>query len=92
MKKTVKFNQQGISKLPNNKPITYDILTPSGGVNYTGSAKRGRGSERLSEHLSASKIPGAKVRITQHNSIAAAQKSEATKIQKLSPKYNKQGK
>jgi hypothetical protein len=73
-KRTVKFNKQGISGLPNNKPVVYKIQTGSGTNNYTGIAQRGRVQERIAEHLSGSKapIPGAKVQIEQMSSIAEA--------------------
>ena len=65
--KTVKLNKQGISGLPNNKPVVYKIQTVSGANNYTGIAQRGRVQERIAEHLSGSKdpIPGVKVQIEQ---------------------------
>ena len=54
-KKTVTFNQKGIEKLPDNKPVVYKILTEGGKNNYTGSAQRGRVQERLKEHLPGGK-------------------------------------
>lgn len=67
--KTVKFNQSGAAKLPNDKPVVYKIQTESGNTNYVGIAKRGRVQERIQEHLDAGKIPGAKVQIQQMSSI-----------------------
>ncbi|MBM4308421.1 MAG: hypothetical protein FJ123_16960, partial [Deltaproteobacteria bacterium] len=58
--KTVKFNEEGISNLPDDKPVLYKILTPNDSNNYTGVAQRGRVRERITEHLG--EIPGAKVR------------------------------
>ena len=60
-KKTVPFNQKGIEKLPDNKPVVYKILTEGGKNNYTGVAQRGRVQERLQEHLPGGKdyVPGA---------------------------------
>ena len=88
-KKTTKFNQSGIEKLPNNKPVVYKILTEGGKNNYTGIAKRGRVNDRLSEHLG--NIPGAKVQIEQMSSIQEAREKEERIIKRTKPKYNKQG-
>lgn len=92
--KTVKFNKQGISGLPNNKPVVYKIQTGSGANNYTGIAQRGRVQERIAEHLSGSKdpIPGVKVQIEQMSSIANARVKESRIISRSKPKHNKQGK
>lgn len=94
MKKTVKFNEDGITKLPNDKPVVYKILTQTGNNNYTGSAKRGRVQERLKEHLPGGKdyIPGAKVQIEQTGSVSEAQQKEARVITRTKPKHNKRGK
>ena len=89
-KKTVNFNQKGINKLPNDKPVLYKIETERGNPNYTGVAKKGRVQERISEHLG--EIPGAKVKIEQFSSIRAAQKKEANVIKRIQPKYNEMGK
>ncbi len=64
-KKTIPFNQTGISKLPIDKPVVYRIQSDGGKNNYTGVAQRGRAQERLEEHLPKGKdpIPGAKVQI-----------------------------
>lgn len=88
--KTVKYNKQGIEKLPNDKPVLYRIKTESGNLNYVGIAQRGRVRERISEHLK--KIPGAKVQIEQFSSITEAQKKEINVIRRTQAKYNKQGK
>jgi hypothetical protein len=92
--KTVPFNQQGIEKLPNDKPVVYRIVTDGGTNNYTGIAKRGRVLERLAEHLPGAKdyVPGAKVVIQQTSSIAEAQGQEKRIIARSQPKYNDQGK
>ncbi len=88
--KTVKYNKQGIEKLPNDKPVLYRIKTESGNMNYVGIAQKGRVRERLTEHLG--QIPGAKVQIEQFNSIKDAQKKEVNVIRRTQAKYNKQGK
>ncbi len=88
--KTVKYNKQGIEKLPNDKPVLYRIETEAGRPNYIGIAQRGRVRERLSEHLG--EIPGATVRIEQFNDIKNAQKKEINVIRRAQAKYNKQGK
>jgi hypothetical protein len=88
--KTVKYNKQGIEKLPDDKPVLYRIKTESGKMNYVGVAQRGRVRERISEHLE--KIPGAKVQIEQFSSITDAQKKEVNVIRRAQAKYNRQGK
>jgi hypothetical protein len=91
-RKTVPFNQSGISKLPNDKPVVYKILTPGGTNNYTGKAKRGRVQERIAEHLPGAKdpVPGAKVVIEQVPTVAEAHAKEQRVIVRSQPKYNKQ--
>ena len=84
--KKVKYNKDGISQLPNNKPVLYSIETESGTLNYTGIAKRGRVQERIEEHLG--EIPGAMVRIEQFSSIQDARKKETNVIKRNNPKYN----
>jgi len=93
-KKTVNFNNQGIERLPDDKPVVYKIQTGSGANNYTGIAQRGRVRERIAEHLSGSKdpIPGAKVQIEQMPSISDARAKESRIISRTKPKHNKQGK
>jgi hypothetical protein len=86
--KTVKFNEEGISKLPDDKPVVYKILTPNENNNYTGVAQRGRVRERIMEHLG--EIPGAKVRIEQMKSFQEAREKETRIIDRSKPKYNKQ--
>jgi hypothetical protein len=41
-RKTVNFNEDGLSKLPNDKPAVYKIINARGENIYTGSAKRAR--------------------------------------------------
>ncbi len=93
-RKTVPFNQTGLSKLPDDKPVVYKIFTGSGGNNYTGIAKRGRVQERLIEHLPGGKdyVPGTKVQIEQVQSIQDAEAKEQRIISRSQPRYNKQGK
>lgn len=90
-RKTVKFTQEGINKLPNDKPVIYKILTIGGNNNYTGVAKKGRVQKRLEEHLVDGKdpIPGSKIRIEQMHSIGDAEKKEKLIISRSNPHYNK---
>jgi len=90
MKKTVKFNQSAIGKLPESKPVIYRIETDGGKDNYIGIAKRGRVQERIQEHLPGAKdpVPGSKVQIEQMPSIQQAEKREIKIIKKEQPKYN----
>ena len=91
-RKTVGFGEEGVSELPNEKPVVYKIQTEGGETNYVGTAKRGRVRERLREHLDAGRIPGAKVQVHQMPSIKEAQQKEARIIARTQPKYNKRGK
>ena len=88
--KKVGYNQLGIEKLPDDKPVLYRIRTGGGNDNYVGVAKRGRVRDRVAEHLG--EIPGATVSIEQFSSIADARAKEANVIKRQQPKYNKQGK
>ena len=91
-KKTVDFNKSGAAKLPNDKPVVYEIKTAGGKTNYAGVAKKGRAQERIQEHLDAGNIPGAKVQIEQVSSIIEARQKEQNIISRSQPKYNEQGK
>lgn len=88
--KKVKFTQENIKKLPNDKPVLYRIKTEGGKLNYTGIAQRDRVQERIAEHLG--KIPGATIQIEQFSSIKDAQEKEKRVIKRNQPKYNEQGK
>lgn len=90
-KKTVKFNQSGAGKLPNDKPVVYKIKTAGGQTNYVGIAQRGRAAKRIQEHLADKRIPGAKVQIEQMSSIGEARQKEKNIIARTDPKYNRQG-
>ncbi len=90
--KTVRYNQRGASKVPEDKPAVYKILTEGDKTNYVGVAKRGRVGERILEHLGDDKIPGAKVQVRQVSSIDEAKEIEARVIARTKPKYNEQGK
>jgi excinuclease UvrABC nuclease subunit len=86
------FNKTGTQKAPANKPIVYKLMNKEGTNIYTGKAKRGRGPERLREHLPSGQDPisGAKTFQTkQMPSIAEAEKEEKRIIEKEKPKYNK---
>ena len=85
--KKVKYNKNGIEKLPNDKPVIYRIETNTGKQNYVGIAKRGRVRERIGEHLG--NLQGSSVRIEQFQSISDARKKESNVIKKSKPKYNK---
>ena len=93
-RKTVDFTDQGISMLPNDKPVVYRILTDGGRNNYTGVAQRGRVQDRLQEHLLGGKdpVPGAKVQIEQMESISEAREKERRIISRSKPPHNEQGK
>jgi len=93
-RETVPFNQKGLDKLPDDKPVVYEIQTEGGRNNYTGIAQRGRVRERIAEHLPGGKdaIPGAKGVIDQKSSIDEAREKEQRIITRDQPPYNKQGK
>ncbi len=90
MAKKTKFNKSGIEKIPTDKPVMYRIQTESGKDNYVGIAQRGRGQDRLNEHLG--NIPGATVVVEQFNSINDARAKEKNVIKRNQPKYNDQDK
>ena len=89
--KTVKFNESGAAKLPNDKPVVYRIKTEGNKTNYVGIAHRGRVQERIREHIHKSGIPGAKVHIEQKPSIREARATERRIIARSKPLYNRQG-
>ena len=89
--KTVPFNADGATKLPNNKPVVYRIKTEENTTNYVGVAQRGRVQERIQEHIHDAQIPGAKVQIEQKPSIREARAAEKRVIARSKPKYNRQG-
>ena len=64
--KTVPFNADGATNLPNNKPVVYRIKTEGNTTNYVGVAQRGRVQERIQEHIHDAQIPGAKVAEAEH--------------------------
>ena len=90
MARKVKYNKSSINKLSDDKPVLYKIRTESGKVSYAGTAKRGRVTERIGEHLG--EIPGASVSVEQFDSIVDARAKEKKVIKRDKPKYNKQGK
>jgi len=89
-RRTVRFNKTGIGKLPDDKPVVYTIETNGGRNNYTGIAQRGRVQETLKEHLpqGPDPVPGAKVRVEQVDTIAAARERERAINARSHPKYN----
>ena len=89
--KTVKFNESGAAKLPNDKPVVYRIKTEGNKTNYVGIAHRGRVQDRIREHIHKSGIPGAKVHIEQKPSIREARATERRIIARSKPLYNRQG-
>lgn len=94
-KKTGSFDAKGIEGLAKDKPVVYDIENKQGKTLYTGVAKRGRVEDRLKEHLAGGPDPirgGAKVRIKQKSSIAAAEKAEVRAIKRNKPPQNIKGK
>lgn len=94
-KKRAAFTSDGIAGIRDDKPVVYRIRDGKNEIIYTGSAKRGRVTGRLNEHLPGKPdaIPGGKtVEISQKHSIAEAKKSESAAIKRSKPKYNKRGK
>ena len=89
------FNKTNIGKVPNDKPIVYEIKNNKGRNIYTGSAQRGRGQDRLMEHLSGGgdPVPGAQAfSIKPKPSIDSARAEEKRIIKSEKPKHNEQGK
>jgi predicted GIY-YIG superfamily endonuclease len=94
-KKSGDFDETSIRELAKDKPVVYHLDNAQGKTLYTGVAKRGRVSDRLSEHLPGGIDPikgAARVRIQQKASIADAEKAEAKAIKSLQPPQNKRGK
>ncbi len=94
-KKSGNFNEAGIRELAKDKPVVYHLDNAQGKTLYTGIAKRGRVSDRLSEHLPGGVDPikgAARGGIQQKASIADAKKAEAKAIKPLPPPQNKRGK
>ena len=89
--KTVPFNACGVGDLPNDKPVVYRIKTEGNRTNYVGVARRGRVQERIREHVSSSRIPGAKVQVEQKPSIREARATEKRVIARSKPRYNRHG-
>lgn len=89
--KTVNFTIEGISQLPNDKPIVYKVLTQGGRNNYTGVAKKGEVYTTIQKHLQPGKnyIPGCKVKIERMSTIQEAQEKADRIIKITKPKYNK---
>jgi len=86
------FNKTSTQKTSTDKPIVYKLMNKEGDNIYTGTAKRGRGRERLGEHLPGGQdnVPGAKTfQVKQKPSVAEAEKEEKQIIEKEKPKYNK---
>jgi len=88
--KKVKYNKKEINQLPDNMPVTYEILNRSGNPNYIGKAKRGNVRKEISSYLN--KIPGDTVKIQQFHRVRDAEKKEANTIERKKPPYNKLGK
>ena len=94
-KKTVKMTNEGINRLPEDRPVLYKILDPRGNNIYTGVAKRGNVHDRLADHMPGHRdaVPGAaKVQVEQMSSINHAEKKEQAVISRSKPKYNQRGK
>ena len=87
--KTVPFNTRGAGALPNDKPVVYRIKNAKNRTNYVGIAHRGRVQERIREHISNERIPGAKVQIEQKSSIREARATEKRVIARSRPRYNR---
>ncbi|MFZ5451055.1 MAG: BrnA antitoxin family protein [Thermodesulfobacteriota bacterium] len=88
--KTVKYNRQGIAKLPEDRPVLYRIINEAGRMNYVGVAQRGWVRDRISGHLD--KIPGVKVQIEQFANLEEAMKKEVNVIRRAKAKYGREGK
>ncbi|MBT3275046.1 MAG: hypothetical protein HN368_17965 [Spirochaetales bacterium] len=85
-KKTVGYTRLEIDALPNDRPVVYQIQTQTGTKNYIGFAQKGRVTEQIKSHLGD--IPGTKVTISQHKSLADAKQSAGEAVKKNFPKYN----
>ncbi|MCL5075725.1 MAG: GIY-YIG nuclease family protein [Chloroflexi bacterium] len=87
------FNESSLEKAPKGKPVVYKIKNSDGNNIYTGSAKRGRVTERLKEHLPGGPDPikgAVTFQVKQMGSIQEARAEEKKIIEKENPKHNKQ--
>ncbi len=94
-KKTVRMNNRGIDRIPNDKPVVYKILSKRDLNIYTGIAGKGNVRDRLEDHMPGHKdaVPRAfKVQIEQVPTIRDAERKEANIIVRSKPRYNQQGK
>lgn len=94
-KKTVRLNTDGITRIPNDKPVVYKILSKRDQSLYTGVAGKGNVRDRLEDHMPGHRdaVPRAfKVQIEQLPSIRQAERKEEAIIARSKPKYNQQGK
>jgi hypothetical protein len=87
--KTVKYNRQGIEKLPEDLPVLYRIIDESGRMNYVGVAQKGYVRERIARHLE--KVPGKKVQIEQFANLEDAMKKEINVIRRAKARYGREG-
>ena len=87
MRMTASYDKQGILTLADDKPVVYRIQDARGKDNYVGSVRVGRLVDRISEHLG--EIPGAMVRIQQHESIQSAKVAEQRIINRVKPRFNR---
>ena len=89
--KSVPFNREGISKLPNDKPIVYQIKNVFDENIFTGVARCGQIQERLEDHLKGGSnhiLGGEKVLVTQAATIKDAKELEARIIARDKPVQN----
>ncbi len=80
-----KFNKQNVNQV-DNKKLTMYTLKKQGKPIYIGTAKRGRVSDRLGEHLGS--MPGAEFSTRTFGTIGEARRAEENKIKREKPKYN----
>lgn len=88
------FNKTNIGKVPEGKPVLYELLNSENENIYTGIAKRNRPQDRLEEHLPGAQDPirGVKsFRVKPMPSLEKAKAEEKHIIKNEKPKYNEQG-
>ena len=94
-KKTLRLTNNGIARLPNDKPVIYKVFNKADENIYTGVAGKGNVRGRVTDHMPghSDTVPGGfKVQIEQLPSIRDAENKEANIISHTKPKYNQQGK
>lgn len=86
--KEVLYTRNGIRQLPEDKPVLYQILTPTRNLLLVGIATQCHVQDSIIHHLG--EVPGAFVKIKQFDSIEDATRKRDGIVRQSRPKYNTQ--